>query len=264
MNEIKFSLLEVDLTNETSRIVDVTEDVGKYLGGRGLANKLLWDLVPPGADPLGPQNILHFGVGPLTGLVGSKTVLSFISPLTGWAGRSAVSGYFGEEVINARYNAGILIRGKAKRPVYLYVYDDVVEVRDASDLWGKWKQETEYTLRERLNRETGEVFGVLCIGPAGENLVRYANVMTEAVHSASKWGSGAVMGSKNLKAVAVKGGQGPLYANHRRVWELYRHYATSPHTTVSKIEASRWEHTRSPSFLLRFACKGIKTTTMLP
>jgi aldehyde:ferredoxin oxidoreductase len=258
MSEIKFSMLEVDLTSETSRVVDVTDDVKKYLGGRGLANKLMWDMVPPEADPLGPENIIHFGVGPLTGLVGAKTVLSFKSPLTGWAGRSAVSGYFGEEVVKARYNAGILIKGKAKRPVYLYVYDDVVEIRDASDLWGKWKQETEYTLRERLNRETGEVFGVLCIGPAGENLVRYANVMTEALHSASKWGSGAVMGSKNLKAVAVKGSKGPLYADHRQVWELYRHYATSPHTAVSKIEASRWGHTRSPSFLLRFACEGIK------
>ena len=92
MPEVKFSLLEVDLTRNTNRVIDVTEDVRRYLGARGLANKLIWDLVPAGADPLGPENILHIGVGPLTGLVGSKTVLSFISPLTGWAGRSTVSG----------------------------------------------------------------------------------------------------------------------------------------------------------------------------
>ena len=93
MTEITFSLLEVDLTNGTSRVVDVTEDVKKYLGGRGLANKLIWDLVPQGADPLGPENILHVGVGPLTGIMGTKTILSFKSPLTGWAGRSSVSGW---------------------------------------------------------------------------------------------------------------------------------------------------------------------------
>jgi aldehyde:ferredoxin oxidoreductase len=92
MAEIKFSLLEVDLTSETSRVVDVTEEVKKYLGARGLGNKLIWDLVPQGADPFGLDNILHIGVGPLTGLMGTKTVISFKSPLTGWAGRSAVSG----------------------------------------------------------------------------------------------------------------------------------------------------------------------------
>ena len=101
MNEIKFSLLEVDWTQETSRVVDVTEDVKKYLGARGLANKLIWDLVPQGADPLSPDNILHIGVGPLTGIIGTKVVLSFKSPLTGWVGRSAVSGYFGDEIMRA-------------------------------------------------------------------------------------------------------------------------------------------------------------------
>ena len=233
MTEIKFSMLEVDLTSETNRVVDVTEDVKKYLGARGLANKLIWDLVPQGADALSPDNILHIGVGPLTGLMGTKTVLSFKSPLTGWVGRSSVSGYIGEEIVKTQYNAGILIKGKAKKPVYLYVYDDKVEIRDASDLWGKWKQETEVTLRDRLNQQTGEMFGVLCIGPAGENLVRYANATTEFVHSASKWGCGAVMGSKNLKAIAVRGTKGPVYADHGKVWDLFRTYATSPKTAVT-------------------------------
>ncbi len=258
MAEIKFSMLEVDLTKETSRVVDVTEDVKKYLGARGLANKLIWDLVPQGADALGPDNVLHVGVGPLTGLIGTKTVLSFKSPLTGWAGRSTVSGYFGEEIVKAQYNVGILIKGKAKKPVYLYIYDDKVEIRDALDLWGKWKQETEVTLRDRLNQQTGEMFGVLCIGPAGENLVRYANATTEFVHSASKWGCGAVMGSKNLKAIAVRGTKGPLYADHGKVWELFRTYATSPHTALRKLDESRWGHTSSPPSLLRYADEGIK------
>jgi aldehyde:ferredoxin oxidoreductase len=258
MSEIKFSMLEVDLSEETSRIVDVTEDVKIYLGARGLANKLIWDLVPQGADPLGPDNILHIGVGPLTGIIGTKTVLSFKSPLTGWAGRSSISGYVGEEIVKAQYNAGILIRGKAKKPVYLYVYNDEVKIEDASDLWGKWKQETEVGLRDRLKNQTGEMFGVLCIGPAGENLVRYANASTEFVHSASKWGCGAVMGSKNLKAIAVRGTKGPLYADHRKVWRLFKRYATSPKTALHKLDESRWGHTASPSRLLRYAAEGIK------
>jgi len=210
MTEIRFNLLEVDLTEGTSRVLDVTEDVKRYLGARGLANKLIWDLVPQGADPLSADNILHIGVGPLTGLIGTKTILSFISPLTGWAGRSAVSGDTGDQIVRAQYNAGILIKGKASKSVYLYIYDDRVEIRDASDLWGKWKQQTEVTLRDRLHQETGELFSILSIGPAGEHLVRYANVTTEFIHSASKWGCGAVMGSKNLKAIAVRGTRGPL------------------------------------------------------
>jgi len=258
MSGMKFNLLEVDLTQETSRVVDVTEDVEKYLGARGLANKLIWDLVPQGADPLGPDNILHVGVGPLTGIIGTKTILSFKSPLTDWAGRSAVSGYFGEEIIKAQYNAGILIKGKAKKPVYLYIYNDEVKIQDASDLWGKWKQETEVTIRDRLNEQTGEMFGVLCIGPAGENLVRYANATTESVHSASKWGCGAVMGSKNLKAIAVKGTKGPLYADHQQVWQLFKTYATSPKTALNKLGESRWGHTASIPPLLRYAAEGIK------
>lgn len=258
MVEIKMNLLEVDLTNGTHRVIDVTEDVKNYLGGRGLANRLIWDLVPQGADPLGPDNILHIGVGPLTSLLGTKTVLSFKSPLTGWVGRSAVSGYLGEEIVKAQYNAGILVKGKAKKPVYLYIWDDKVEIRDASDLWGKWKQETEVSLRDRLNEETGEIFGVLCIGPAGENLVRYANATTEFVHSASKWGCGAVMGSKNLKAIAVKGNKGPSYADHGKVWELFKTYATSSKTASHKLQESRWGHSTSPPVLLRYAAEGIK------
>ena len=258
MAEIKFNLLVVDLTAEKTQVVDVTGDVKKYLGARGLANKLMWDNMPQGADPLGPENILHIGVGPLTGLVGCKTILSFKSPLTGWAGRSTCSGYVGDEIVRAGYNAGILLKGKASKPVYVMVYNDKVELRPASDLWGKWRQETEVTLRETLLKETGQIFGVLSIGPAGENLVRYANVVTDSVHSASKWGCGAVMGSKNVKAVAVKGTKTPAYADHKAVWELFRRYATHPETALRKLGESRYGHTTSMPNLLRYAAEGIK------
>ncbi len=151
-----------------------------------------------------------------------------------------------------------MIKGKAKKHVYLYVYDDKVEFRDASDLWGKWRQETEVTLRDQLCEQTGEVFGVLCIGPAGENLVRYANITTESLHSASKWGCGAVMGSKNLKAIAVKGTKGPLYADHQEVWRLFKTYATSPRTALHKLTESRWGQSLSAPSVLRYGAEGIK------
>ena len=121
MAEITFHLLEVDLTVEESRVVDVTEDMKKYLGGCGLGNKLIWDLVPQGTDPLSSDNILHIGIGSVTGLVGTKVSCSFLSPLTGWAGEASISGVIGDELMRTGYNAGILIRGKAGRPVYLLV-----------------------------------------------------------------------------------------------------------------------------------------------
>jgi aldehyde:ferredoxin oxidoreductase len=241
MAEIKFNLLEVDLTTGKSQVVDVTEDVNKYLGGNSLGNKLIWDLVPQGTDPLSPDNILHIGVGPITGLVGTKVSCSFISPLTGWAGEATVSGYIGDEIMRTGYNAGILIRGKASKPAYLFVYNDRVEIRDASDLWGQYLVKTESTLRQRLYQETGQEFGTLCIGPGGENLVRYANATTENVHSASKDGIGAVFGSKNLKAVAVKGTRTLPYADHNKVWQLRKTYAMHPLTmAVKEAEWSRY------------------------
>ena len=99
MAEINYHLLEVDLTAKISRVIDVTDDVLVYLGGNGLGNKLIWDMIPRGTDPLSPNNILHIGVGPITGLVGTKVSCSFLSPLTGWAGEATISGYIGDEIV---------------------------------------------------------------------------------------------------------------------------------------------------------------------
>ena len=125
---------------------------------------------------------------------------------------------------------------------------------------GKWKQKTEVTLRDRLNQETGELFSVLCIGPAGENMVRYANATVEFIHSASKLGCGAVMGSKNLKAIAVRGTKGPLYADHGKVWEVFRACATSPVTKAFRLNYSRWGVSTSMPGLLRHAAEGVKNS----
>ena len=219
MDGINFKLLEVNLSTGETQTLNVTESVESHFGGNGLGNKLIWDLAPQRVDPLSPENILHLGVGPITGLVGTKVSCSFISPLTGWAGEATVSGYIGDEIMRSGFNAGILIRGKSDKSVYLYVYNDRVEIREASDIWGNYLIRTENTLRERLYQETGQEFGTLCIGPAGENLVRFASASAENVHSAAKGGVGAVFGSKNLKAVAVKGTKTLPYADHNQVWQ---------------------------------------------
>lgn len=234
MADIRFKLLEVDLTSGSNQVHDVTEDIRRYLGGNGLANRLIWDLVPAGTDAFSPDNILHIGVGPVTGLVGTKVSCSFISPLTGWAGEATVSGYLGDEILRAGWNAGILIRGKAEKPSYIFIHNDKAEIRDASDLWGQYLVKTEGTLRRRLYDETGLEFAALCIGPAGENLVRFASAATENVHSAAKGGIGAVFGSKNLKAVAIKGTKTLPYADHNKVWQLKKTYAMHPATATQK------------------------------
>lgn len=238
MAEIRFNLLDVNLTTGSSSVIDVSDDVRAYLGGCGLGNKLIWDLVPQGADPLGPDNILHIGVGPITGLVGTKVSCTFLSPLTGWAGEASISGCLGDEIMRTGCNAGILIRGRSDKPVYLFVYNDRVEIRDASHLWGQYLVKTENTLRETLYRETGQEFCALCIGPGGENMVKFANATSENVHSASNGGIGAVFGSKNLKAVIVKGTKTLPYADHKKVWELRKTYAMHPATMSQKV--SEW------------------------
>jgi aldehyde:ferredoxin oxidoreductase len=121
MAEPKFNLLEVDLTTGKINTVDMTDEVRQYVGGRGLGAKLLWDRVPQGADPLGSENILFFGMGPITGFCGSVVNVSAKSPLTLLRGESNMNGHFGTELIYAGYNGGLLVSGKAAKPVYIYI-----------------------------------------------------------------------------------------------------------------------------------------------
>lgn len=262
MTETEFKMLEVDLTNEKTKIVDVTEDVKKYLGARGLATKIFWERMPAGTDPLAPESMLHVGVGPVTALIGDKTIFSFKSPIFGWKGRATMSGYLGRELVYSPFNAGILITGKATKPVYLQVYNDDIQIRDASSLWGKFKQKAEYDIREKLREETGQEFAVAVIGPAGENLVRYANVTHEWFHSASKWGPGAVMGSKNLKAIAVRGTNGPVYADPLKVWEIFKHYFTHPAVKWHNYAERRFGHMLSMPNLYDAGGEGVKNNNL--
>jgi aldehyde:ferredoxin oxidoreductase len=204
-------ILRVDLT-EGQIAVETPDDVfyRRHLGGAGFIAYYLLKEVPPGADPLGPENRLIFACGPLTGapLAGSgRNAMGARSPLTGAMGESDVGGFWGAELKAAGFDA-IIVEGQAASPVYLWVHDSQAELRDASHLWGQENKETHAAIREELGEEQARI--ALC-GPAGENLVRYAAIVADLKHVAGRTGLGAVMGAKNLKAVAVRGtGRFPL------------------------------------------------------
>jgi len=178
---------------------------GDFLGGRGVNIKLLYDGVPPGIDPFDPASLLIFGVGALCGtpVPGSRTEVTTKSPETGFLGSSNFGGFFGPELKFAGYDH-IAISGRADKPVYLWIYNDEVEIRDASHLWG----EDTYKTQEIIRSEVDPDAKVACIGPAGENRVHFATVQHELGHGAGRTGTGGVMGAKNLKAIVVRGTKG--------------------------------------------------------
>jgi len=198
-------ILRVNLTDGTIHV----EEPGptyyrRYLGGWNIIADTLLREVPPGADPLGPENKLIFATGVLTGLPisgAARHAVGAKSPLTGGFGAAEAGGFWGTELKQAGFDA-IIIEGKSLKPVYLWIKDGEVELRDASHLWGKPTKETQ----EAIQRELGDDH-IHCslIGPAGENLVAFANIMSGLHDAAGRAGLGGVMGSKKLKAIAVRG-----------------------------------------------------------
>ncbi|UCH98572.1 MAG: aldehyde ferredoxin oxidoreductase family protein [Candidatus Aminicenantes bacterium] len=195
----------IDLSTGKIEIKPIPVDVRrKFLGGRGLDAYLLYNHTEKGCDPLGPKNTLMISGGFLTATCASATARTHImakSPLTGLLGSANMGGFFAPELAWAGFHH-LVIKGKAKNPVYLRIHNGEIEIRDASSLWGKTTTETQWAIRKELNDEE---IKSLVIGPAGENLVSFANVMTGIKNSGGRSGMGAVMGSKNLKAVAVRG-----------------------------------------------------------
>jgi len=193
----------VDLSSmEAKRVEADRELLYGYMGGRGLGVKVLHDEVSPSADPFSPENILVFAVGPLTGTrvyTSGRYAVVGKSPLTEGCFYSSSGGFFGASLKKAGLDA-LVVRGRAERPALLVVDDRDVEFRDAAWLWGKGTRETRKELRRELKG-----FSVACIGPAGENLVRYACILNDVSNAAGRGGLGAVMGSKRLKAIAVRG-----------------------------------------------------------
>lgn len=200
-------LVRVNLSDKEVTIEKLNmKDAKLYLGGRGLGSKILYDEIDPEIDPLGPDNKLIFMTGPMTGTFAASAGRFNVvakAPLTGTIGASNSGGHFGPELKFAGYD-GIIFEGKSDTPVYLHIYDDFIEIKDAQHLWGKDVYETTDTLLQ----ENEEDARVACIGPAGEKLVLFATVMNDKDRAAGRSGLGAVMGSKNLKAVVVKGTNG--------------------------------------------------------
>lgn len=216
-------MLEVDLSSGVSKVTKIPdEDIKNFLGGRGMGAKLLWDRLEPGTDPLSPDNILMFMPGPFSGLPipsSSRTCVVTKSPRTSpveseyehasTLSYSNMGGFFGPELRFAGYDA-MLIRGRSEKPVYIRIEDDIVTIEDASEYWGMGTD----SFDRKFHSDLGEGRWESCyIGPSGEKMVPMACVINTAARAAGRGGTGCVMGSKNLKAVAVKGSKNPNIAD---------------------------------------------------
>ena len=217
-------LLRVDLTSGTSKVEDIPRAwLEEYVGGRGVADRYLYEEMDPTVDPLSPENKLIFATGPLTGTpvpCGARYMVITKGALTNAITTSNSGGFWGPELKFAGYDL-LMLEGRAPKPSYLSIYDDQVEVRDASAYWGRGTFETEDGLRRELGIPGLRITG---IGPGGENLVKFACIVNDKHRAAGRSGVGAVMGSKNLKAIAVRGTGGVQVADPKgfmkAVWDM--------------------------------------------
>jgi aldehyde:ferredoxin oxidoreductase len=202
-------MLFVDLTNNKTYEEYLTEDLArKHIGGYGIGSRIIYEKMKPGVDPLSPGNILGIGTGPFTGC-GTVSTSRFItmgkSPLTGYWGDANSGGNFPKSMKSAGYDF-VFFEGKAEYPVYVLVTDDKVEIKDAAHLWGRNIVETEEIIRTENNDKS---LKIVCIGTAGEKLSRISAIMNDGGRAAARSGLGAVMGSKNVKALACTGSKNP-------------------------------------------------------
>jgi aldehyde:ferredoxin oxidoreductase len=198
-------ILRVNLSTGKISEEDLDEKLtSEFIGGRGIASKILWDEVSPEVDPFSPENKLIFATGPLTGTSAPSSgryTVAAKSPLTGTIGEADSGGFWSVELKKAGYDI-LILEGKSRKPVYLWIKDRKAELRSAEPLWGKNTHETTDLIQKELGDEK---IRVACIGPAGEKLARIACVINEKNRAAGRGGMGAVTGSKNLKAIAVRG-----------------------------------------------------------
>ncbi|MDH4208116.1 MAG: aldehyde ferredoxin oxidoreductase family protein [Anaerolineae bacterium] len=213
-------ILNVDLSSGRIWREEVDRrDLLQFLGGRGINAKLLYERVPKGIDPLGPGNVLIFGPGTLTGTSApssGRTSVTCKGPATGLYLKVSVGGHLGAELKYSGHDY-VAFHGQAEHPVYLWIDDEAVEIRDARHLWGLGTREADRLIREELGDNDIEV-GL--IGPAGENGVLFSCIIFSLYNSASRGGPGAVMGSKNLKALAIRGTGGFRLAEGEQFSEL--------------------------------------------
>ncbi|MFC1908080.1 aldehyde ferredoxin oxidoreductase family protein [Chloroflexota bacterium] len=202
-------ILRVNLSNGESMVEDTEPYTHSFIGGRGINVKIVYGEVGPKVLPYDPENRICFGPGVLAGTLApscSRMKVTTVSP-NGLIANSGMGGFIGAEIRHAGYD-NIVIQGKSDKPVYLYINDDSVEIKDASHIWGKDTWEAQQVLKSEL----GESVQTMCIGPGGENLVSFGSIITGRQSSAGRGGMGTVMGSKKLKAIAVRGTRGVKFA----------------------------------------------------
>ncbi|HXF84173.1 MAG TPA: aldehyde ferredoxin oxidoreductase family protein [Anaerolineales bacterium] len=231
-------VLEIDLSTQTYKVYPLDMEMARlFIGGRGLGARLLWDLVGPEVDPLSPENVLIFTNGPLTG-TGYQTSNRFSvttkSPLTGTILDANSGGFWGMQFKKTGYDV-MIIRGKAEKPVWIEIKNGEIMFHDASELWGMRVFAVTEKLGQNNNRRN-----VLCIGPAGENLSRIAAIMNDRERALARGGPGAVMGSKNLKAIVVEGKDRPEIVDKDQfkflLYEARKSLAQSPLTSQALPE----------------------------
>ena len=215
-------ILKVNLSSGEMRVDQPGEDFyRRYLGGRGVILYYLLNETLPGIDAFSAENLLIFAPGILTGTVlpgSGRHAVGAKSPLTGALASGEAGGFWGAELKRAGYDA-IVISGKAETPVYLWIHDGKAEIRDGSHLWGKLTADAQDIIRAELGDKN---IRTALIGPGGENLVRFASVMHDVNRAAGRSGLGAVMGSKNLKAIAVRGSMNVGLANKAALEETLK------------------------------------------
>lgn len=212
--------LDVDLSAGTTKTLPLQEaEVKKYIGGATLAAALVYPRIEEDLDPLSPPSPLVFSTGPFTGTpvpMVSRYAVAGISPLTGFWGEATSGGRFPFRLKGSGFD-GVMITGRAKSPVYLFIRDGKAEIRKAAQLWGKDTYETQQLIKKELGQDS---VSVACIGRAGERQVRFAGIINDAGRAAGRCGLGALMGSKNLKAVAVSGNLKPEPADGKKLRDL--------------------------------------------
>jgi len=231
-------ILQVDLSSGEIEIHPLdSEQARLFLGGRGLGARLLWDLVGPQVAPFDPQNVLIFATGPLTATgyqTSNRFTVSTKSPLTGTILDANSGGYWGMQLKKSGYDV-LVVRGKAERPVWIEITPAGVVLHDATHLWGRRVRETTAWLGQNNHKRN-----VLCIGPAGENRARIAAIMNDGERSLARGGPGAVMGSKNLKAIVVEGQTRPDIGDDERfkfvLYESRKMLTASPLTSQALPE----------------------------
>ena len=217
-------ILKIDLFRKDISTIDTSKYIPDYIGGRGISIKIAWDMLKEDIGPYDPDNIIIFMTGPLAGTLAptsGRGIVSSISPRVypdPWFTRSGFGGYWAPELKYAGYD-GLIITGKSDIPVYLWICDGNILIEDAGNLWGKGTMDTQRMIKDSL----GEAVQVLCIGPAGENLVRSATIQHNIGNASGNAGFGAVMGSKKLKAIAIRGTGGVKVSDQIRFLETCKY-----------------------------------------